>query len=95
MSHLKYNSPIGPGRIYGALGLSVNVPIREEMQTPYDYRVRGGYNADLGIGYELRLKQFDLCPELRYSHGINNLNMHPGLLDLHINSLVLALIFKG
>lgn len=95
MSHLKYNLPIGPSRIYGALGLSVNVPIREEMQTPNDYRVRGGYNADFGIGFELPLKQFDLSPELRYSYGLNNINMHPGLLDLHINSLVLALIFRG
>ncbi len=82
-------------RIYVLAGPMLRVPAstkNDEFSSPID---RADVAIDIGIGREKRLAKFRVAWELRYAHGLRDLQAPGQEGALHFRTLMLNLCFKG
>lgn len=49
--------------------------------------------VEFGVGIKRTFEYFDLIPEIRYSHGLQNVNRTPMFPSIYVNELSFSLIF--
>lgn len=82
-------------RLYVLAGPMLRVPAssrNDAFSSPVD---RADVAVDIGIGREKRLSNFRVAWELRYAHGLRDLQAPGRDGDLHFRTLMLSLCFKG
>jgi hypothetical protein len=86
--HAIFTSQNGSYLPFFSFGPSIKIPI-SKVNNPFvsDY----SFSADVSIGFKKGLEFFNLSPELRYSHGLTDINLNPNLgsIKLHTMSLIL------
>ncbi len=93
IGHFKYNILKTPFTPYVIAGPNFRLPLeaKEEDYVP----TKEDLALDVGIGFEIPLKQFSLAPELRYTFGLSNISSSDNFSDLNYNNIAMVLIFRG
>lgn len=89
--HSKFTSSNSNLNPYFCLGPSIKFPVNVDKlghNTPNKFKTN--LTFDFCVGFEKKFKQFTTFPELRYSHGLININTEKSidLIKLHTLSLV-------
>lgn len=89
ISHFVYRFNSKPFSPYVLVGPNLNLPIKQpKLQT--DYKTIANFALDFGIGFERKIGQFTLAPEIRYSFGMNDVIklLHNKTTQFHSVSIV-------
>lgn len=77
--------------VYG--GLNFKYPFQQNIDKSSTFPTGQDLALEVGIGIKKKFEYFDLIPEIRYSHGLNNVNRMPIFQSIYMNELSFSLIF--
>lgn len=80
---------------YMFFGPSYRLPIALSEDPQPQYGSNSTFAFDVGVGLENTGQHFNFSPELRYSHGLQNVNQHPMLPNMSMHNISLILNFVG
>ncbi len=87
--HAKFTSQNTNYKPFFSIGPSIQIPVTNNNQS----ELVSNYNLcfDFAVGFEKSLEFFTFFPELRYSHGLVDINKNPnfGKIRMHTVSLIL------
>lgn len=92
--HVFYKFYAGKVIPYMLAGGSYRQPLNDASST-IRQMVRPSLAADVGIGLEKRLRHFSIAPEIRYSHGISNLQPIKGINSVKMHSIIFTVNLKS
>ncbi|MBX2905700.1 MAG: hypothetical protein KF744_06660 [Taibaiella sp.] len=75
-------------------GMSYRQPIGDASATVIQM-AHGTLAADVGLGIEKHYRHFTLAPEIRYSHGITNMQNIYGINSVKMHAIILSLCLKS
>jgi hypothetical protein len=91
--HAKFKYPNGKLKPFLSIGPSIELPLKvQRIDNTSSARTPPNFSLDVSIGLEKAFKKFTISPELRYSHGLVNINTDQTLELIKLHSL--SLIFN-
>jgi hypothetical protein len=93
--HMAFKGGNVKRRPYLLFGPALKLPLPGPAD-PYLSNTRTATIAtDIGFGFDKPLKNFEISPEIRYSHGLNKITNVSGLDKVSFHTISLVLNFKG
>jgi hypothetical protein len=75
-------------------GTSYRLPLRDANARVIQM-AHGSLAADIGMGIEKHYRQFTLAPEVRYSHGLTNMQNIYGINSVKMHAIILSICLKS
>ncbi len=85
-----FNNP----SVYLVAGPSMRFPIQVGESNTTTFTTDSGSSVDCGVGLSHRIGRYMIAPEIRYSHGLTNINANPVYRDLRYNNVSFVLNFR-
>lgn len=92
--HAVYKFYVGRTIPYALAGVSYRQPLNDAA-SPITQMVRSTLAADIGLGLEKRFRHFSIAPEIRYSHGLSNLQQIKGINSVKMHSIIFTVNLKS
>lgn len=93
-AHVLYKSYAGRIIPFALGGMSYRQPLNDASAS-VKQMVRPSLAADIGIGIEKRFRHFSVAPEIRYSHGLSNLQDIKGINTVKMHTIIFSISFKS
>lgn len=78
---------------YVFAGANYKYAFQREIDKTMTFPSGADLAIELGVGLKKRFEYYDLMPEIRYSHGMRNVNKNPSFQSIFVNEFCFALIF--
>ncbi|MFK7950586.1 MAG: outer membrane beta-barrel protein [Saprospiraceae bacterium] len=95
MTHFKLKVPNNNFEPYFLFGPHYRLSLTEKTTTSAEFPTYSALSFDIGIGTEKIFKHFAFAPELRYSHGLGDVNGNPTLQSIKYHNISLIFNFLG
>lgn len=92
IGHLKFKIPNNRLEPYVYVGPHYRLSLTQNTGSSSEFPTESGLSFDIGIGTTKVLERFAFAPELRYSHGLGNVNGNPLIQNTTYHNL--SLIFN-
>lgn len=90
--HTKFKSPNGKLKPFFTFGPSLKLPLHsKDANGNRPIKYIPNLTLDASIGLEKLFKNFALSPEIRYSHGLINININENIDDIKLHTLSLII----
>ena len=95
MSHFVFKDHKKKFSPYFLFGPNLKIPISKQNMYEIDFSTRTDFALDFGIGINKKFTHFNFAPELRYSLGLLDVNLHPAIQTLKFHNITLVFNLLG
>lgn len=94
-AHFNYALSASKQELYLFIGPSYSKSLWYGSKESEEIGTKSTLAVDVGIGYEKKLNSFFFAPELRYSHGLQDVNKSSEMKSIYLHNISLLVNFKG
>lgn len=87
--------PIAHGKLYIGIGTEGSLALDKKPENTTMFPPSNGLWANFSIGFDQPTKNFNFCPEITYSYGINNVNPTSLFQNVKYHKIGVKFRFRG